>query len=162
MHTAGAGILHCLNRNYPTMKKNCLAIVAVLAACGFAFTSCQNTGQSGTTASSTETKTEKKQGMTDKKESTASAEKPGAPGAKASATPKGASGGVFGDAEEAKVLSKEEAEKSYPPPKGGYPNGEITSASGIYRSPYPPYKKFKGPRGALVLDSTANKVFVIP
>jgi hypothetical protein len=69
---------------------------------------------------------------------------------------------------EAKQISKLEAEKKYPPPKGGvYPPGERDphQASGIVTSPYPPHQVFdcsKVPHGALVLDTRTNKVFVRP
>jgi hypothetical protein len=65
-------------------------------------------------------------------------------------------------------ISKEEAEKKYPPSKGGgYPNGERDphKASGIVSSPYPPHQVFdcsKVAHGALVLDTRTNKVFVRP
>jgi len=69
---------------------------------------------------------------------------------------------------EAKQISKVEAEKKYPPSKGGaYPSGERDPhrASGIVNSPYPPHQAFdcsKVSHGALVLDTRANKVFVRP
>jgi hypothetical protein len=68
---------------------------------------------------------------------------------------------------EAKQITKEEAEKKYPPPKGGYPSGERDphQASGQVSSPYPPHKQFdcsKIQHGALVLDTYASKVFVRP
>jgi hypothetical protein len=69
---------------------------------------------------------------------------------------------------EGKAITKAEAEKKYPPPKGGgYPTGERDphDPSGVVASPYPPRQKFDcskiGP-GQLVLDTTANKVFVRP
>jgi hypothetical protein len=69
---------------------------------------------------------------------------------------------------EAKQISKLEAEKKYPPSKGGgYPTGERDphQASGIVTSPYPPHQAFdcsKVSHGALVLDTRTNKVFVRP
>jgi hypothetical protein len=73
---------------------------------------------------------------------------------------------------EAKQISKEEAAKKYPPPKGGgYPTGDRDPhASGsrsatIVTSPYPPHQAFecsKVPHGGLVLDTHVNKVFVRP
>jgi hypothetical protein len=69
---------------------------------------------------------------------------------------------------EGKAISKPEAEKKYPPPKGGqYPIGERDphDAPFVVASPYPPHQKFdcsKIARGGLVLDTTANKVFVSP
>ena len=67
-----------------------------------------------------------------------------------------------------KPITKVEAEKKYPPSKGGgYPTGERDphDPSGTVASPYPPHQKFdcaKISHGALVLDTTANKVFVRP
>jgi len=67
-----------------------------------------------------------------------------------------------------KAITKAEAEKNYPPPKGGeYPMGERDphDAPYVITSPYPPHQKFdctKIARGGLVLDTTANKVFVSP
>ena len=69
---------------------------------------------------------------------------------------------------EGKPISKAEAEKKYPPPSSGYPIGERNphDPSGIARSPYPPLQRpidcSKISHGALVLDTTANKVFVRP
>jgi hypothetical protein len=67
-----------------------------------------------------------------------------------------------------KAITKVEAEKKYPPSKGGgYPTGERDphDPSGVVASPYPPHQKFdcsKISHGALVLDTAANKVFVRP
>ncbi|PYJ24010.1 MAG: hypothetical protein DME99_00935 [Verrucomicrobia bacterium] len=67
-----------------------------------------------------------------------------------------------------KSITKVEAEKKYPPSKGGgYPTGERDphDPSGVVASPYPPHQKFdcsKISHGGLVLDATANKVFVRP
>jgi len=67
-----------------------------------------------------------------------------------------------------KAITKAEAEKQYPPPKGGgYPMGERDPHDPpfVITSPYPPHQKFdcsKIARGGLVLDTTANKVFVSP
>ena len=64
-------------------------------------------------------------------------------------------------------ITKEEAAKNYPPPKGQYPLGErdpMTKA-GVVTSPYPPRKTFdcsKIGHGELVLDTYAKKVFVRP
>jgi hypothetical protein len=73
---------------------------------------------------------------------------------------------------EAKQISKLEAEKKYPPSKGGgYPTGERdphvsgSRTATIVTSPYPPHQAFdcsKVPRGGLVLDTHVNKVFVRP
>jgi hypothetical protein len=69
---------------------------------------------------------------------------------------------------EAKGITKAEAEKKYPPSKGGgYPIGERdpTSPSGVVASPYPPHQKYdcsKIAHGGLVVDVKANKVFVYP
>ena len=68
---------------------------------------------------------------------------------------------------EGKAINKPEAEKKYPPPSSGYPTGERDphDPSGVVASPYPPHQKFncaKIAHGALVVDTTANKVFVRP
>ena len=72
----------------------------------------------------------------------------------------------------AKQISKIEAEKKYPPLKGGsYPVAERDphtsgqQSASIFTSPYPPHQVFdcsKVPHGALVLDTRSNKVFVRP
>jgi len=66
-----------------------------------------------------------------------------------------------------KAITKAEAEKEYPPPSSGYPPGERDphDPSGVVASPYPPHQKFdcsKIAHGGLVVDTTANKVFVRP
>jgi hypothetical protein len=71
-------------------------------------------------------------------------------------------------ATEAKGITKAEAEKKYPPPRGGsYPSGsrDAHDPSGVVVSPYPPHEKYncsKIAHGGLVLDVKANKVFVRP
>jgi hypothetical protein len=64
-------------------------------------------------------------------------------------------------------ITKEDAAKKYPPPKGGYPVGEREPhmASGHVNSPYSPHQEYdcsKVGHGQLVLDTHANKVFVRP
>jgi hypothetical protein len=63
-------------------------------------------------------------------------------------------------------ITKEEAAKNYPPPKGGYPSGENSkSAPGMITSPYPPHKVFdckKIGHNELVVDTVAKKVFARP
>ena len=88
----------------------------------------------------------------------------------AAATPAGPSTGPVqggGTTSVGKQIAPEEANKKYPPPKGGYPNGERDphKASGIINSPYPPHTEFdcsQIPKGGLVLDTRVNKVFVRP
>jgi hypothetical protein len=88
----------------------------------------------------------------------------------AGTTPSGASQGPVqgsGSANVGKAITPEEAQKKYPPPKGGYPMGERDphKPSGIVDSPYPPRTEFdcsQIPKGGLVLDTRANKVFVRP
>jgi len=68
---------------------------------------------------------------------------------------------------EGKAITKAEAEKKYPPPSSGYPNADRDphDPSGVVASPYPPHQKFdcsKIGHGALVVDTTAHKVFVRP
>lgn len=75
---------------------------------------------------------------------------------------------------DAKEISAAEAAKNYPPPKGGYPGGELTAAAGFVKSPYPPHRVFHTHsygkdgkemtvnRGALILDPFAKHVFVNP
>ena len=67
----------------------------------------------------------------------------------------------------AQAISKEEAQKKYPPRNGGYPTAQRDphDPSGIVRSPFPPNEKYdcsKVAHGALVVDQKANKVFVRP
>jgi hypothetical protein len=68
---------------------------------------------------------------------------------------------------EATGITKADAEKKYPPPRGGYPMGERdpTHPSGVVSSPYPPRQKYdcsKIAHGGLVVDVKTNKVFVYP
>jgi hypothetical protein len=70
-------------------------------------------------------------------------------------------------ATEAKGITKAEADKKYPVKGGAYPVGQRDAhdPSGIVVSPYPPHEKYdcsKIAHGALVVDTTANKVFVRP
>jgi hypothetical protein len=72
-----------------------------------------------------------------------------------------------GSVAKATQVTKDEAAKKYPPPKGGYPTGERDphKPSGIVNSPYPPLTEFdcsEVPKGGLVLDSHVNKVFIRP
>lgn len=66
------------------------------------------------------------------------------------------------------AITKEDAQKKYPPPKSGtYPPGsrDAHDPSGVVSSPYPPYQKYnceKINHGGLVLDIRAKKVFVYP
>jgi hypothetical protein len=68
----------------------------------------------------------------------------------------------------AKGITKAEAEKKYPPPRGGsYPPAtrDAHDPSGVVVSPYPPHEKYdcsKIAHGGLVLDVKVNKVFVRP
>lgn len=81
----------------------------------------------------------------------------------------------FGQAPaDAKEISAQEAAKSYPPPKSGYPVGELTAGKGIVKSPYSPHKSFAThyfgkdgkevsvKRGALILDPGSKQLFVNP
>jgi hypothetical protein len=75
---------------------------------------------------------------------------------------------------DAKEIPAAEAAKNYPPPKGGYPAGELTAAGGFIKSPYPPHRVFHThsygkdgkevviQRGALILDPYAKHLFVNP
>jgi len=70
-------------------------------------------------------------------------------------------------ATEAKAISKADAEKKYPVKGGAYPVGQRDphDPSGVVVSPYPPHEKYecsKVAHGGLVVDTTANKVFVRP
>jgi hypothetical protein len=92
--------------------------------------------------------------------------------------PKGPSGGMTpgnttrdtkraGSVAKATQVTKEEAAKKYPAPKGGYPMGERDphKPSGIVNSPYPPLTEFdcsEIPKGGFVLDTRVNKVFIRP
>jgi hypothetical protein len=67
----------------------------------------------------------------------------------------------------AQAISKEEAQKKYPPRNGGYPAAQRDphDPSGVVQSPYPPHERYdcsKVAHGGLVLDTKVNKVFVRP
>jgi hypothetical protein len=68
----------------------------------------------------------------------------------------------------ATAITKADAEKKYPAPKGGhYPPGTRNphDPSGVVTSPYPPYQQYdcsKVAHGGFVLDVRAKKVFVYP
>lgn len=67
----------------------------------------------------------------------------------------------------AKEITPEEAAKKYPAPKGGYPEGEATKTTtgGFFASPYGASRVYdcrKIKKGALILDESANKVFLRP
>nr|UXE46139.1 hypothetical protein Hi04_10k_c5714_00029 [uncultured bacterium] len=64
-------------------------------------------------------------------------------------------------------ITKEDAQKKYPPKNGAYPPGTRNphDASGVVSSPYPPYQQYdcsKINHGGLVLDIRAKHVFVYP
>jgi hypothetical protein len=68
----------------------------------------------------------------------------------------------------ATAITKADAEKQYPAPKGGhYPPGTRNphDPSGVVTSPYPPYQQYdcsKVAHGGLVVDIRAKRVFVYP
>jgi hypothetical protein len=69
----------------------------------------------------------------------------------------------------ATAITKADAEKKYPAPKGGhYPPGTRSphDPSGVVTSPYPPYQQYDCSKvvahGGLVLDVRAKHVFVYP
>ena len=68
----------------------------------------------------------------------------------------------------ATAITKPDAEKKYPAPKGGqYPPGTRNphDPSGVVTSPYPPYQQYdcsKVAHGGLVVDVRAKRVFVYP
>ena len=72
------------------------------------------------------------------------------------------------EAIEATAITKADAEKQYPAPKGGhYPPGTRSphDPSGVVTSPYPPYQQYdcsKVAHGGLVVDIRAKHVFVYP
>jgi len=64
-------------------------------------------------------------------------------------------------------ITKEDAQKKYPPKNGAYPAGNRNphDASGVVASPYPPYQQYdcsKINHGGLVLDIRVKRVFVYP
>jgi hypothetical protein len=68
---------------------------------------------------------------------------------------------------EATAITKDVAQKKYPPPSAGYPMGERDphQGSGVVASPYPPNQKYECSKinhGDLVLDTRVRKVFVRP
>ena len=68
----------------------------------------------------------------------------------------------------ATAITKADAEKQYPAPKGGhYPPGTRSphDPSGVVTSPYPPYQQYdcsKVAHGGLVVDIRAKHVFMYP
>jgi hypothetical protein len=65
------------------------------------------------------------------------------------------------------AITKEDAQKKYPPPPSGYPRGsrDAHDPSGVVASPYSPNQKYdcsKINHGGLVLDVRAKKVFIYP
>ncbi len=73
--------------------------------------------------------------------------------------------------EKAVPITKEEAMKKYPPPRGGYPVAdkptidEMRATGGIFKSPYPPYTRYdcrEIKKNELVLDTRVKKVFALP
>jgi hypothetical protein len=67
----------------------------------------------------------------------------------------------------ATAITKAEADKKYPMKGGSYPTGQRDAhdPSGVIASPYPPHDKYdcsKVAHGGLVVDVSANKVFVRP
>ena len=65
------------------------------------------------------------------------------------------------------AITKEDAQKKYPPPRSGYPRGtrDAHDPSGVVASPYSPNQKYdcsKINHGDLVLDVRTKKVFVYP
>ncbi len=73
---------------------------------------------------------------------------------------------AIGEPLEGKCITKEEALKKYPPPKGGYPVANLGSeGSGIVPSPYNSGRMVdcrKCPAHSLIVDPFANKVFQKP
>ena len=73
---------------------------------------------------------------------------------------------AIGEPLEGTCITKEEAMKKYPPPKGGYPVAELGSeGSGIVPSPYNSGRMVdcrKCPPHSLVVDPFAKKVFQKP
>jgi hypothetical protein len=64
-------------------------------------------------------------------------------------------------------ITKEDAEKKYPPGKSGYLRGsrDPHDPSGVVASPYSPYQKYdcsKVNHGGLVIDVRTKKVFIYP
>jgi hypothetical protein len=71
-----------------------------------------------------------------------------------------ASGALIGAA-----IQEDEARRTYPPPRGGYPVAAPTSTYGFVRSPYSPHRivDVRGiPHGALVRDPSTDGVFRNP
>jgi hypothetical protein len=68
---------------------------------------------------------------------------------------------------QATAITKEDAQKKYPPKNGAYPFGNRNphDASGVVTSPFPPYQQYdcsKVNHGGLVLDIRTKHVFVYP
>jgi hypothetical protein len=75
---------------------------------------------------------------------------------------------AFDVPEKATPISKEEAMKKYPPPKGGYPVAEVNTApgqtGGFFKSPYSRhmFDCREIMKNQLILDPYAKKVFARP
>jgi hypothetical protein len=63
------------------------------------------------------------------------------------------------------AIQREDAERTAPPPPGGYPWARRTGAYGLVRSPYPPHRlvDVRGiPPGELVRDPASGGIFRNP
>lgn len=63
------------------------------------------------------------------------------------------------------AIEEDEARRSGPPPRGGYPFAQRTNSSGFVRSPYPPNRivDVRGiPPGELVRDPSTGGIFRNP
>lgn len=73
---------------------------------------------------------------------------------------------AIGEPLEGECISKEDAMKKYPPPKGGYPVAQLgPEGSGIVPSPYNSGRMVdcrKCPPHSLIVDPFAKKVFQKP
>lgn len=63
------------------------------------------------------------------------------------------------------VVQQSDAEAYGPPPSGGYPVARPTGRRGFVQSPYAPFHEIDvqgAPHGALVRDTSCNRLFVNP
>jgi hypothetical protein len=63
------------------------------------------------------------------------------------------------------AIQRDEADRTAPPPPGGYPWGRRSDTPGLVYSPYPPHRLIdvRGiPRGAMVRDTSTGGIFLNP
>ena len=77
----------------------------------------------------------------------------------------GAAAGAAAGALIGRAIQEDQAERTAPPPPGGYPWGRRTGSYGLVRSPYPPHRLVDVrdiPPGELVRDPASGGIFRNP